>query len=117
MPRKTAFALAAGLAALPASSPVVAQAPAEWSTAQLREIVDSTATIRLAPDLSSLTAPERTAVDHLLAAGAVLQRIYEDERHPQAAAVRTRVELAPDSDLATLYRLFQGPIANTLDNR
>ena len=117
MPEKLDFAIAAGWVALLACAPAGAQGPVEWTAADQREILDSTATIRLAPDLSALAPGERAAVDELLAAGGILQRIYEDERHPQAAAVRTRVELAPGSDVATLYRLFQGPIATTLDNR
>ncbi len=95
-----------------------ADAPAaDWTPARQREILDKTLTLRLAPDLSGLTAGERRAVDELLAAGQVLQRVYEDARHPQAAAARERLAQQPDSDLSKLYRLFQGPIATTLDNK
>jgi hypothetical protein len=101
------------------SSPAGAEgAPAaEWSSERQREILDSTVTIRLAPDLTKLSPGERRAVDELLAAGTILHRLFEDELHPQAAAVRTRLEATPASDLAVLYRLFEGPIATTLDNR
>jgi hypothetical protein len=92
-------------------------AAADWPPAKVRELLDASVAIRLAPDLAKLTPGERRAVDELLAAGAIFQRLYEDERHPQAPAVRARLERDPASDLATLYRLFQGPIATTLDNR
>ncbi|HEY0115110.1 MAG TPA: hypothetical protein VGB54_05265, partial [Allosphingosinicella sp.] len=39
----------------------------------------------------------------------------EDQRHHQALAAEAR--LRPGSGQATLYRLFQGPVATTLDNR
>jgi hypothetical protein len=97
--------------------PVTALAAADWPAARQREILDKTKVVRLAPDLSGLTAGERRAVDELLAVGQIVQTIYEDSRHPQAAAVRERLSSAPGSDAATLYRLFQGPIATTLDNK
>jgi hypothetical protein len=53
--------------------------------------------VRLAPDLSQLTAGERRAVDELLAAGEVFQRLYEDALHHQAATVRERLAEAPPS--------------------
>ena len=61
---------------------------ADWPADRARQILDATATIRLAPDLSALSPGERRAVDELLAAGKIMQRLYEDERHPQADAVR-----------------------------
>lgn len=89
-----------------------------WTADQAKAILDSTLTVRLAPDLAGLTAGERRAVDELLAAGGIFQRLYEDQRHPQAAAERARLAApAARADLATLFRLFQGPVATTLDNR
>jgi len=99
--------------------PAADDAPATpWTAAQTKAILDTTLTVRLAPDLAALTAGERRAVDELLAAGGIFQRLYEEQRHPQAAAERARLA-APGAraDLATLYRLFQGPVATTLDNR
>ncbi len=90
-------------------------------------ILEKTATLRLAPDLSPLTPGERAAVEHLLQVGGILQRLYEDARHPSAERERTRLLGEPraagspaspeGSDAARLFRLFQGPIATTLDNR
>lgn len=86
---------------------------AAWSPEQQKEILDKTLVVRLAPDLSGLSAGERKAVGELLAVGAILQRVYESSRHPQALAASAGLA----GDAATLYRLFQGPIATTLDNR
>jgi hypothetical protein len=109
---RAAAALVAALA-----FPVTALPAADWPAARQREILDKTKVVRLAPDLSGLTAGERRAVDELLGVGQIVQTIYEDSRHPQAAAVRGRLSSTPGSDAATLYRLFQGPIATTLDNK
>src|SRR5205085_7217489 len=74
-----------------------------------------TETIKLAPDLSQLGPGERAAVAKLIEVGQIFQDLYEEQRHSQALAVRAK--LAKGSDEATLYRLFQGPIATTLDNK
>jgi hypothetical protein len=96
-----------------------------WSPDLARSILDRTISVRLAPDLTALATGERRAVDALLGAGAIAQRIFEDSRHPEALAARAALaELdaanahAPAThDLVDLYRLFAGPIATTLDNR
>lgn len=90
-------------------------APAGWTSAQSREILAKAGTLRLAPDTSHLTASERAAVAKLIEVGRVFQDVYEAQRHPQA--LQARAGLKPGSDEAKLYRLFQGPIATTLDNR
>ncbi len=106
-------------------TPAPTLAPAERTA-----ILQKTATLRLAPDLAHLTPGERAAVNHLLQVGGILQRLYEEARHPEAererlllldearspAAAGTPGALA-ESDAARLFRLFQGPIATTLDNR
>jgi hypothetical protein len=51
-------------------------------------ILDKTQTIRLAPDLSHLSAGERTAVAKLIEVGRIFQDVYEDQRHHQALAGR-----------------------------
>ncbi|MDP8993410.1 MAG: NUDIX hydrolase, partial [Pseudomonadota bacterium] len=87
--------------------------------AQVGEILERTQATRLAPDLSHLSAGEREAAARLLEVGAIFQRIYEDQRHRSALAARAALERSDDPqarDLLTLYRLFQGPIATTLDN-
>ena len=107
-----ALALAA-VALLPV--PLAAQPSPALTGAEEREILARTETIRLAPDLAQLSAGERAALDRLLEVGSIFQQIYEDQRH--AAALAASARLAAGSHEATLYRLFQGPIATTLDNR
>ena len=104
-------------AALAAAVVAAAQAPppAAWSHQQMAEILERTETIRLAPDLSHLSAGERQAVAKLIEVGRIFQDVYELQRH--RSALQARAGLAPGSSEATLYRLFQGPIATTLDNR
>lgn len=106
------MAATAGALAQPAAAPIHATA---WSPAQSKAILDKTQRIRLAPDIAHLTSGERIAVARLLEVGRIFQDIYEDQRHHQALAVKAR--LGAGSDQATLYRLFQGPIATTLDNQ
>src|SRR5687768_7750177 len=145
MPPRPALTACVALAsfALMAPAPVPAQDPSPatpdplagaWPAERRRAILEKTLELRLAPDLSHLTPGERRAVDELLAVGAIMERLYEDALHPQAAAVRERLSGATEADgaqapppaalgadalaeLRTLYRLFQGPIATTLDNR
>lgn len=96
-----------------------------WPIEKSQPILDKTQTIRLAPDLSQLSAGERTAVTKLLEVGKIFQSLYEEQRHKQAlSAYRDLVALdkrmgSPvlTQNLLTLYRLGQGPIAATLDNK
>jgi hypothetical protein len=96
-----------------------------WPEARVREILDKTQTIRLAPDLSELSSGEAQAVKKLLEVGAIFQTIYETSRHAEArsslreleAAHKAQGSPAATRDLLLLYRLFQGPIAVTLDNK
>lgn len=96
-----------------------------WSAARSDAILNQTLTVRLAPDLSDLSAGEQQAVALLIEAGGHLQRIYEDSLHEEAleaAASLARLHAAGADPSATgrlleLYRLFQGPIATTPDNQ
>jgi hypothetical protein len=96
-----------------------------WPLEKSQPIIDKTQTIRLAPDLSRLSPGERQALAKLLAVGKIFQGIYEDQRHKQAlSASRDLIQLdkrlgssPATQNLLTLYRLFQGPIATTLDNK
>jgi hypothetical protein len=96
-----------------------------WDLEQSRAILSKTLTLRLDADLSHLNAHEREAVDRLLAAGRIFHGLYERQKHPQAEAAAARlVDLdrglgAPEStrNLLDLYRLFEGPIGTTLENR
>ena len=88
-------------------------------------IVDKTQTIRLAPELAYLSEGEKKAVSKLLEAGKIFQSLYELQRHPEALSSYQRLVARDRStgsgpatrNLITLYRLFQGPIATTLDNK
>ena len=96
-----------------------------WPVEKSQPIVDKTQPIRLAPELSHLSAGERAALAKLLQAGQIFQGLYEKQRHPQAAsaykdllALETRIgPSAATENLRTLYRLNQGPIATTLENK
>lgn len=96
-----------------------------WPFAKSQPIVDKTQTIRLAPELSHLSEGERKAVAKLLEVGKIFQELYEQQRHAQALSsyeklfqMHMRVgNPEPTENLLTLYRLFQGPIATTLENK
>src|ERR1700730_9418496 len=101
--------------------------PKYWPIEKSQPLIDKTQTIKLAPDLSQLSASEREAVAKLLEVGKIFQTIYEDQRHKQALSSyralltlgRSYVSSAPAAteNLVTLNRLFQGPIATTLENK
>ncbi|GMU67017.1 MAG: hypothetical protein AMXMBFR36_32910 [Acidobacteriota bacterium] len=115
MPTARSPFAAAPLIALALPALVVADS---WPPERAREILEATLTVRLAPDLAHLTAGERAAVGELLAAGELLQRIYEQQKHRQADESRSALAAAgAREDLRTLFRIFQGPVATTLDNR
>ena len=96
-----------------------------WPLEQSQPIIDKTQTIRLEPDLSQLTAGERKAVEKLLEVGNIFQQLYEEQRHPWALrSYRDLLRLDKQTgssqatqNLLTLYRLNQGPIATTLENK
>jgi len=98
--------------------------PGYWPLEKSQPIIDKTQTIRLAPDLSHLSEAERKAVGKLLEVGQIFQGLYEKQRHPQALnAYRDLTQLdkrgsSPATrNLLTLYRLNQGPIGTTLENK
>jgi hypothetical protein len=96
-----------------------------WPLAKSEEILRRTETVRLAPDLSKLTAEERTALRDLIEAGLIMQKLYEQMRHHEALPAHDQLRVLDvrlgqpkeTQNLIDLYRLFQGPIATTLDNR
>jgi hypothetical protein len=96
-----------------------------WPIEKSGPLIEKTQTVRLAPDLSQLSAGERQAVAKLLEVGKIFQSVYEQQRHTQArTSERALLQLdrrlgspAATQNLVTLYRLFQGPIATTLDNK
>src|SRR5215217_5081977 len=96
-----------------------------WPLEKSQPLIDKTQTITLSGDLSKLTDGERKAVAKLIEAGQIFQKLYEEQRHPEAlASYRALVQLdkrtgskPATQNLLTLYRLSQGPIATTLDNK
>lgn len=96
-----------------------------WPVERAQPVVDKTQTIRLAPSISHLSAGERTAVSKLLEVGRIFQDLYEQQRHHRShASQRELVQLdkrtgssPATQNLLTLYRLFQGPVATTLENK
>src|SRR5688572_13721323 len=96
-----------------------------WPLEKSQPIIDKTQTIRLSGDLSKLSDGERKAVAKLIEAGQIFQKLYEQQRHPEAlASYRALVDLdkrtgstPATQNLLTLYRLNQGPIATTLENK
>ncbi len=99
--------------------------PGYWTLEKSQPIIDKTQTIRLAPDISHLSEGERKAVEKLIEVGKIFQGLYEQQRHWQALSAYQalmRVDKSTGStpatqNLLTLYRLNQGPIATTLENK
>lgn len=96
-----------------------------WPLEKSQPIIDKTQTITLSPDTSKLTDGEKKAVAKLIEVGRIFQKLYEEQRHPEALSSYRALEQLDKStgskpatqNLLTLYRLFQGPIATTLDNK
>ena len=96
-----------------------------WPQDKSQPIIDKTQTIRLAPDLSHLGAGERKALPKLLEVGKIFQELYERQRHREAgSSLSALIQLDKKSgspittqNLLTLYRLSQGPIVTTLENK
>src|SRR5678810_1225878 len=96
-----------------------------WPVEKSQPIIDKTQTITLSPDLSKLSDGERKAVAKLIEVGYIFQKLYEEQRHPEALSSYRALEqldkrtgsTAATQNLLTLYRLFQGPIATTLENK
>jgi hypothetical protein len=115
-------------AALTAAAAADREAPLPdgyWDEASAEAILSKTLTVRLAPDLSELTAGEKSAVEHLIEAGKIFQDLYELQLHPQALEARAALEALGErsgssprtAKLIDLYRLSKGPVTTTLDNR
>jgi hypothetical protein len=96
-----------------------------WALEKSQPIIDKTQTIRLSGDLSKLSEGERKAVAKLIEAGQIFQKLYEEQRHPEALSSYRALEqldkrtgsTPATQNLLTLYRLSQGPIATTLENK
>lgn len=96
-----------------------------WPLEKSQPLIDKTQTIRLSGDLSKLSEGEKKAVAKLIEAGQIFQKLYEDQRHPEALSAYRALEqldkrtgsTPATQNLLTLYRLFQGPVATTLENK
>ncbi|HEY0100109.1 MAG TPA: hypothetical protein VGB76_14260, partial [Pyrinomonadaceae bacterium] len=96
-----------------------------WSADKSGAIIAKTQTVRLSPDLSHLSEGERRAVAKLLEVGQIFQDVYERQRHADALASRRALaaldrrtnSIPATQNLLALYRLNNGPIATTLDNK
>lgn len=95
-----------------------------WSDSKVSQILERTQRITLAPDLSGLSAREQEALPLLLAAGEIMNTLYERQLHAEAESSRAALqdlheaggESATTQNLLDLYYLSKGPIATTLDN-
>ena len=95
-----------------------------WPVEATQPILDSRLEVTLAPDLDHLSPAELQAVNALLAAGQVMQVLYEQQLHAQALAAKQSLDELHSSaadpgatrNLLDLYYLFKGPVATTLDN-
>src|SRR5215218_995410 len=96
-----------------------------WPLEKSQPLIEKTQTIRLSGDLSRLSEGERKAVARLIEVGYIFQKLYEEQRHPEALSSYRALEqldkrtgsTPATQNLLTLYRLFQGPIATTLENK
>ncbi len=95
-----------------------------WGIEQTQVILDTTMRVKLAPDLSHLSGAEFQALEELLAAGRVMNALYENQKHRGAAASKAALlelhqasgESIETQNLLDLYYMSKGPIATTLDN-
>src|SRR6185503_7233391 len=96
-----------------------------WPLEKSQPLIEKTQTITLSPDLSKLSEGEKKAVAKLIEVGRIFQKLYEEQRHPEALSsyraleqLDKRTGSKPETqNLLTIYRVFQGPIGTTLDNK
>lgn len=122
---KTAIALLLSIIGLACAATSIADLPeGYWSAHETQPILDSMLRVQLDPDLRHLTVAESKALAELLAAGHIMQRLYEEQRHAEAATARQALEdlhvassrTQETQNLLDLYYVSKGPIATTLDN-
>lgn len=122
--RNLSIALALGLAACATAPsaehhgpPSTAGIAPSWDAARTQSVLQRTQRLHLAPDLSALSAGERTALNELMQAGERMHQLYMNQRHPQALAAAAYLAAHPELNGENdLFRLNAGPIASTLDN-
>lgn len=95
-----------------------------WTIEKSQPVLDKTQTIRLAPDVSNLSAGERKAIEKLTEVGKIFQDLYELQRNPQSVAARKTLEQldkqnssSATKNLLTLYRINQGATGTTIDGK
>ncbi len=96
-----------------------------WSMAESEAILAKTRLLRMDASLEGLSAGERACVELLLEVGRIFHRVYQDSLHPDAKRSLEELQAldarlgSPEHtrNLLALYALFDGPIAQTLDNR
>ena len=94
-----------------------------WDAERAEAILERTREFEVEADTSTLNEGERRAVGRLMRVGEIFHRLYEESRHAQATAVATHLaqlevpggETARLDALRRLYRLFEGPVAFTLE--
>jgi len=99
--------------------------PGYWPVELSQPLLDASLVITLDPETGHLTNAETQALQPLIAAGSIVQALYEQQLHAGAADARraldelhaAAVDPPATSNLLQLYYLFQGPIATTLDNQ
>jgi hypothetical protein len=115
-----ALLIAAPASTAMAANPVAELPPGFWNAAQRQEALKQTRTVRLAPNLDDLRPGERAALAELIAAGTIVQSLYERQTHAQAEEARKAIDaLSPGparDEIEALYRLSKGPIAATPSN-
>ena len=95
-----------------------------WGSEKSQPILDATLRITLDPDLTHLGESQTEALKELLAAGAILHGLYEQQLHAGAADAKIALDelhasgtaTADTANLLDLYYLSKGPVATTLDN-
>lgn len=95
-----------------------------WGIEKSQPVIDKTQTIRLAPDVSGLSAGEKAAMRKLFEAGAIFQELYELQRDSQSVAARRVLEQldgknssAATRNLLNIYRINQGAVGTTIDGK
>jgi len=95
-----------------------------WTVEDSQPLLDATLRVELNPDLAELSDAELRALQALLAAGHVMQSLYEAQLHKDAASARADLDAlhasgddrAATRNLLDLYYLYKGPIGTTLEN-
>lgn len=87
-----------------------------WPEEKSQAVLDTTLRVGLAPDLSNLTGAEVRALRELLAAGRIMNTLYERQLHRQSAAALKDLQAlhaqsgrsAETANLLELFYLFKG---------